>query len=141
MFFFLNATSRARIADSIRNERSSLSHHTICRPVTHVSQSLWDYAQITDIGSNGRVMRKLTSVPDYPALVSLMWRICRYNVQLSCQERAFLVHIALEAQHKGIWLCADSPLTVVFNCAPSLHCVSFNYPDELVDYLLMRLEY
>ena len=138
MFFKqLSTASRARIANSIRNELSSTSHHTICRPVTYVSQSLWD--EVTSVGSNGKVKMNLTSVPDYPALFSLMWRICRHGVKLSRRERAFLVSIALQAQQDGVWLCKDSPLTIVFHCAPSLHCVSMNYPDEFVDYLLMRL--
>ena len=71
---------------------------------------------------------------------SLMWKICSHTVELSWEEHAFLVHIALEAQHKGIWLCADSPLTVVFQCKPSVHCVSMIYPEALVDYVLMCLE-
>lgn len=142
MFSKISIASRTRIADSIRAERASVKHHTICRLVTNVSQSLWDYARITGniIGSSGRVKRELTQVPDYPALFSLMWQICRHSVRLSRRERAFLVHIALEAQQKGIWLCESSPLTVVFHCAPSLHCVSVNYPDEFVDYLLMRID-
>ena len=61
------------------------------------------------------------------------------DVKLSRRERAFLVSIALQAQQDGVWLCEKSPLTVVFHCAPSLHCVSMNYPDAFVDYLLMRL--
>ena len=91
------------------------------------------------VGTTGSVKVTLTSVPDYPALFSLMWRICRYGTELNWCEREFIVHIALEAQQKKIWLCDEKPLTVVFHCAPKLHCVSMNYPDEFVEYLLMRL--
>ncbi len=90
----------------------------------------------SEIGSTGSV----ASVPDHSALHSLMWKICSHTVELSWEEHAFLVHIALEAQHKGIWLCADSPLTVVFQCKPNVHCVSMIYPEALVDYVLMCLE-
>jgi len=138
MFFpQLSSTSRARIASSIRNELAR-RHNTICRLVVNVSESLWDMVESSEIGSNGSVVMQLTSVPDHSALHSLMWKIC--SQELSWEERAFLVHIALEAQHKGIWLCANSPLTVVFQCKPSVHCVSMIYPGALVDYVLMCLE-
>jgi hypothetical protein len=141
MFFPpLSSASRARIASSIRNELALRHNNTICRLVVNVSESLWDMVESSEIGSTGSVVMQLTSVPDHSALHSLMWKICSHTVELSWEEHAFLVHIALEAQHKGIWLCADSPLTVVFQCKPSVHCVSMIYPEALVDYVLMCLE-
>jgi hypothetical protein len=60
--------------------------------------------------------------------------------KLTRRERWFLTQVAQEAQAQGVWLCEASPLTVVFHCAPNLHCVSTAYPSALVDFILARLD-
>ena len=143
----LPPSSAKRIADSIRRELGAHNEdRTLYRLVTYVSPSMWKL--ITPdaiIGASGQVKLSLTSVPDYPALFSLMWRICRrrpsHNAKrLTRRERWFLTQLAQEAQEQGVWLCEKHPLTAVFHCAPSLHCVSTSYPSAFVDFVLERLD-
>jgi hypothetical protein len=162
-FFTLPARSAKRLAESIRRERDRDSDGKIYRVAVHVAPSLWDELakKLADgtlsINSIGRVPVELTSVPDYPALFSLMRLFCsdhpglrsksiemtlkdRYN-PITRRERAFLVHVARQAmEEEGVWLCDAKPLQVVFNCAPSLHCVSVAYPAEFVEYALAKLD-
>jgi hypothetical protein len=152
--FQLPPSSAKRIADSIRREIALHGDRTLYRVVVHVSPSMWGLVGSGDIGPFGQAKLRLTSVPDYPALFSLMWKLCKrlpsaLDMQLddsvrmkrlSRRERWFLVHMAQEAREKGVWLCEANPLTLMFHCAPKLHCVSTCYPAALIDYILARLD-
>ncbi len=164
-FFTLPARSAKRLAESIRRERERDSDgEKIYRVAMHVTPSLWD--ELIERMANGtllsinngvsRVRVQLTSVPDHPALISLMCSFCsehpglrsksiemtledRYN-PITRRERAFLVHVARQAMEEGVWLCNAEPLPVVINYGPSLHCVSMAYPAEFIEYALAKLD-
>jgi hypothetical protein len=152
--FQLPPSSAKRIADSIRREIALQRDRALYRVAVHVSPSMWGLVGPSDIGPFGQAKLRLTSVPDYPAIFSLLWKLCKrlpsaLDMQLgdsvrmkriTRRERWFLVHVALEAREKGLWLCDANPLQLMFHCAPKLHCVSTCYPAALVDYILARLD-
>jgi len=153
--FQLPPSSAKRISDSIRKELALRPHDPVLyRANIRVSPSMWNLVDPADIGPFGRVKLELTSFPDYPALFSLVWRICKRCPsihdwelndslrlkKLTRRERWFLAHVAKEAQEQGVWLCEAKPLTVMFHCAPKLRCVSTCYSTDLVNFILARLD-
>jgi hypothetical protein len=58
--------------------------------------------------------------------------------ELTDEERAFLVDAARESKDR--WVSKNNPLTVTFNCAPDVYCLSMQYPPALVDYILEKLD-
>ena len=153
--FQLPPASAKRIADSIRRELALQPRdRTLYRVVTYVSPSMWELVDPGDIGPYGQAKLHLTSIPDYPAIFSLMWKLCKRlpsaldpaldfsarMKRLTRRERWFMVQLAQEARERGLWLCEATPLPLMFNCSPNLHCVSTCYPAALVDYILARLD-
>jgi hypothetical protein len=134
MAFQLPAASAKRVADSIRRELQTSGFIGVV--AMRVPKSMW--ALVDGKVVTGREVLQLTSVPDLPAFFALASRLrMRHRTR---REIAFIVQVAREAQALGLWLCEDSPQTVVFNCAPTLHRVSMLYPAGLIDYVLARLD-
>ena len=138
----LSPASARRLARSIRWELEGSG--ALIRLVIQASDCMWKL--VDGKVTTGREVVLLTALPSDDALVSLMRTFCREHpmvfekdfTPLTDEERAFLVQTARDAL--PLWVSDANPLRVIFHCAPSLYCVSMQYPPALVEYVLEKLD-
>ena len=135
--FTLPPASAERVAQYIRRAQSKRSDEykgTITRLTIRCSVSLWRHANIMS-ATNKRV---LTSAPDFPAFASIAYGILPRHSRFTRRERAFVLQAAQEAQANGLWFCEHAPQTLIFRL--DHFCVAAEYSEQLLDFILSKLE-